>query len=125
LYTGPLTVDFGAGRIGVDTRAADVHLTGLARQIAELSGLCIAIIVGHALDTFLSLWIADGSGISTFSARIFRADTYVVFASTTGASTVGAIQAFHASGASRAIGFISSTDFRTTSSLAIGTVTAV
>ena len=90
-----------------------------------MAGLCIAIIIGHALDAFLCLWIADRGGIRTFPTGIFRADTDIVFAGATGTSTVGAVQAFHASGASRAIGFISSADLRATSTLTGGAVTTV
>jgi hypothetical protein len=125
LDTRPLAVDFGACRIGSDTSATDVDLTGLTRYVAELPSLRIAIIVGHALDAFLCLWVADRSGFSAFPTSIFRAYTDIVFAGTSGAPAVGAIQALHASGASRAIGLFSSTDFRTTSSLTTGTVTTV
>ena len=94
-------------------------------MIAELSCFRVAIIVAHALDAFLSLWITNRRWVLTCSTGVFRAIAYIVLTGTPRTSTVGAIEAFHASCTSSAIGLVSPAHLRAASPCTIRPVTTV
>ena len=115
----PVQAGYGA------TQALQISTSQVFGLIAELATFGVAIVIAHALDTFLRLWMANRCGVFAHATGVWQLQTLFSQVHPALTSAIGAVEVSqHTGGSSSATRLVASTDLRAASSLTIRSIAA-